>query len=80
MSSAIRRSQLRDRRPRRADGWLVRRSKLSPKKRAIAAAGNDVATSAPPVQGRNNVVATTSSAGATTAAAQTERSTRWRRR
>ena len=26
-------------------GWLVRRSKLSPKKRAIAVAGSDVATS-----------------------------------
>ena len=56
--------------------WLVRRSKLSPKKRAIAVAGSDVATSPLPVQGRKSVVAMAAIAGAMTAAAQTERSRR----
>src|SRR6202453_673549 len=59
--------------------WLVRRSKLSPKKRAIAVAGSDVITSEVPVHGNRNVAATTASAGATTAKAQTERRIRWRR-
>ena len=60
--------------------WLVRRSKLSPKKCAIAFAGSEVGTSALPVQGRNSVVAIATKAGAAIAAAQTERSSRWRRR
>ncbi len=38
-------------------GWLVRRSKLSPKKFAIAVPGSDVATSPLPVQGRKSVAA-----------------------
>ena len=51
--------------------WLVRRSKLSPKKCAIARAGSEVGTSALLVQGRNSVVATATKAGAASAAAQT---------
>ena len=54
--------------------WLVRRSKLSPKKCAIARAGSEVGTSPLPVQGRNSVVAIATKAGATIAAAQTVRS------
>jgi uracil-DNA glycosylase len=59
--------------------WLVRRSKLSPKKRAISRPGIEVATSALPAQGRKAVVAATATAGAITANAQTERNSRWRR-
>jgi hypothetical protein len=58
---------------------LVRRSKLSPKKRAIAVAGSDVATSRPPLQGKKSVVAMAASAGAIRTAAHAERSIRWRR-
>ena len=60
--------------------WLVRRSKLSPKKCAIARAGSEVGTSALLVQGRNSVVAIATKAGAASAAAQTVRNSRWRRR
>ena len=44
---------------------LVRRSKLSLKKWPIAAAGNEVGTSAVPAQGRSSAVASVANAGAT---------------
>ena len=67
--------------PPRAARWLVRRSKLSPKKRAIVAGGQrgrHLAAAGPgqKQRGRDHAPAP----AATIAAAQTERSSRWRRR